>query len=236
MISIVLPVYNCLTELGDGLPRLAGLLKQCGYDYEIIVVDDCSVEGEAIKAATLLWNGVYIRNEKNEGKGYTVQRGVMNAAGDIIICMDGDFPFDLQVIPLLVDTLCSGNIQVAIGDRTLPQSTYPGNLSFLRRAGSFIISSIAGRLFTRGFYDTQCGIKGYKGLIAKDIFSRVTEKGFSFDLEVLTLVKSKKIPVARIPVTVNVQNGSTVRVVKDGVAMFGAFFRIYFNKLSGKYK
>lgn len=236
MISFVLPVYNCNRELIEGLPGFIRLMKKASDEIEVIIVDDCSVERMDIIRLAKCFNCKYLGNERNMGKGYSVKRGVLHSSGDIIICMDGDFPFELDAVFLMTEVLTSTESDMVIGDRTLPDSSFPNNLSFFRKAGSSVLSLITGTFFIRGFYDTQCGLKGFRRQVAKSIFSRITQNGFSFDLELLFMAKKRRLHISRIPVKVRSQNASSVDIVKDGLKSFKALFEIYFNQLSGKYK
>lgn len=235
MVSFVLPVYNCYEELAAGLLPFIQVMDSTGYRYKIIIVDDCSAQGAAIEQLAGASHCVYIRNEKNRGKGYSVRRGFENAEGDYFVFMDGDFPFDLSVIPVLMQALESGDADMVIGDRTLASSSFPTDLPWMRKIGSHFISALAGRYITPGHYDTQCGIKGFRRESAAAVFGQLTQDRFCFDIELLFLATRKRFRIKAIPVTVKRQQGSTVRVLRDGLDVVKAIAAIYFNKMSGKY-
>ena len=174
-------------------------------------------------------------NDKNQGKGYAVKRGMEQATGDEIIFMDGDFPFDLSVVETAVATLSKPGVDMIIGDRTLAGSSF-AEVPFIRAAGSRIISFIVGRFITPGYYDTQCGIKGFKNAVARGIFSRLTVTGFSFDVEVVFIALQKKYNIEKIPVKVEKQLSSNVKVVFHGFEMLWNFFRIKIHAAKGGYK
>ncbi|MEA3346428.1 MAG: glycosyltransferase [Chloroflexota bacterium] len=46
-ISIVIPVYNEETAIGDDLDLIVETMEASRYDYEVIVVDDGSTDGTA---------------------------------------------------------------------------------------------------------------------------------------------------------------------------------------------
>jgi len=236
LVTFVLPVYNCYEELVAHLPPFIQAMDNAGYRYKVVIVDDCSANGTVIAALATAFHCAYIRNAKNRGKGYSVRKGFENAEADYFVFMDGDFPFDLSVIKLLMTTLESGNADMVIGDRTLPSSSFPTDLPWMRRIGSNVVSALAGRYITPGHYDTQCGIKGFRMESAKAVFGQLTQDRFCFDIELLFLATRKKFRIKAIPVTVRKQQRSTVRVVKDGLDVLKAIFVIYFNKISGRYK
>jgi len=210
-------------------------VQAAGHPYKVIIVDDCSADGAAIGELAAKYHCTYIRNEKNRGKGYSVRKGFEHAEGDYFVFMDGDFPFDLSVLLVLMAALESGDADMVIGDRTLAASSFPADLPWMRKIGSNVISSLAGRYITPGHYDTQCGIKGFRRESAAAVFGQLTQDRFCFDIELLFLATRKQFVIKAIPVTVKRQQGSTVRVLRDGLDVLKAIFVIYYNKISGKY-
>lgn len=233
-LSIVLPVYNRISMLSEGLMQLRSSLVQRQCSYEIIIVDDGSAMKEEIVAIAREHQCRYLRNDPNAGKGMAVKRGVLAAEGELIIFMDGDFPFELSVIEAMIGALQKHHI--VIGDRTLPGSSYSKESLLLRKTGSRILSSIIKRYYVRGITDSQCGIKGFRSTAGKAIFRRVTLNRFSFDVEVLFIATHNQFSIGRIPVHVFEQNGSSVNVLKDGLGMMLSLFKIKLNHSRGKYR
>src|SRR5664279_1977574 len=96
MISLILPVYNCFAETAGSLPMLKDHLDKLGIPYEIILVDDHSENSQKFKELAIKYHCLYLVNDRNSGKGYSVRKGFEKAIGSILIFMDGDFPFDLE--------------------------------------------------------------------------------------------------------------------------------------------
>ena len=235
LISIILPVYNCAPELEKGLAQLKPLLVREGFDHEILVVDDGSDNSDVVIGLVKDYGATPCMMQQNSGKGAAVKYGVRQAKGDFIVFMDGDFPFDLSVIPAMIEVLQSGKAEVVIGDRTLKESRYPDNVNSLRKTGSKILSMIVSNFYTPGIRDTQCGVKGFTKLAAKQIFSKVTQDGFSFDVEVLFIAHKNGFKIARVPVQVYEQANTSVKVMKDGIAMLRSLFGIFINNRKGAY-
>ena len=234
--SIVLPVYNCAANLDKGLASLKPFLQGLTIEYEVIIVDDGSATQPDIAEIAKRHNCRFIPHATNRGKGAAVKSGVLAATGDIIIFMDGDFPFHLSAISTMINTLTLGGAEVVIGDRTLEQSQYPENINAYRKAGSKLLSLIISKFYVYGFRDTQCGIKGFTAMAAREIFGRVTLRRFSFDVEVLFIARKNGYKISRIPVQVYEQASSSVRVMKDGMAMLLSLAGIFFNNVAGKYR
>ena len=236
MISFVLPIYNCYDEFREYFPYFSNWLQIRGISFEIIIIDDHSDDRQDISNLVDAPGITYLYNEKNFGKGYSVKKGFMTAKGSWLVFMDGDFPFDLTVIDKIENIAKAGDADMIIGDRTQKDSSYPVDLSFLRKQGSRVLSAVASRFFTADIYDTQCGIKGFRKSVATDLFGQLTQNRFSFDLEILFLATRKKLRIERVPVTVRQQKSSSVRILRDGFITIASLFSIYLNRISGKYK
>lgn len=234
MLSIVLPVYNRITLLGEGLEQLKSRLDQLQYTYEILIIDDGSMAKEEVQAIAVRHQCICLRNEVNAGKGKSIKRGVLAATGDLIIFMDGDFPFDLSIIETMYQSLQVND--VVIGDRTLPGSSYAKESVVLRKAGSRILSAIIRQFYLKGISDSQCGIKGFRSAAGKAIFSKVTFTRFSFDVEALFIATHNQFTIGRLPVHVYEQDGSSVNVLKDGLGMVLSLIKIKLNHVKGKYR
>ena len=233
--SIILPVYNCAPELEKGLAELKPLLEREGIEHEILVVDDGSANPQAVIDLVADYNATPVMMQLNQGKGAAVRFGVKQAKGDIILFMDGDFPFHLSVIPNMIGVLQSGKADVVIGDRTLKDSRYPVNINPWRKLGSKVLSMIVSNFYVPGIRDTQCGVKGFTKMAGKKIFGRVTQTGFSFDVEVLFIAHKNGFTIARVPVQVYEQANTSVRVMKDGRAMLRSLYSIFINNRKGAY-
>jgi dolichyl-phosphate beta-glucosyltransferase len=123
-----------------------------------------------------------------------------------------------------------------IGDRTIPESVYAHDIPVMRKLGSRILSFFAGNYFTPGYYDTQCGIKGFRASVAERIFSVATVNGFSFDMEILFIALKRKHVIARVPVEAKKQATSNVKIWVHGIGMLADLVRIARNSARGKYR
>ena len=88
MISVIVPVYNREKTIQDSLKSI---LNQSCQDFEIIVVDDCSVDNTKEKILELQDSRIhYYRMEKNSGAGGARNEGLRRAKGDYIAFHDSD--------------------------------------------------------------------------------------------------------------------------------------------------
>ena len=68
--------------------------------------------------------------------------------------------------------------------------------------------------------DTQCGFKLYKKYIAKNIFSQLNFLGYEHDIEIVLLLKKKKIKIIELPVTWKHVPDSKVNILVDSLKTF----------------
>ena len=102
MINVIIPAYNCRTTLGR---TLSSLVAQTDPNFEVIVVDDCSIEDlkSIVDDYRNKLNIIYIRNEQNLGCGMSRQVGIDNATQKFITFLDSDDMF----MPYTVETFNS---------------------------------------------------------------------------------------------------------------------------------
>ncbi len=89
-ISVIMGIYNCASTLEEALDSL---YTQTYQDFEIILCEDGSSDNTyevAEKYATMHSNIVLLRNEKNMGLSFALNKCLEVAKGEYIARMDGD--------------------------------------------------------------------------------------------------------------------------------------------------
>jgi len=230
MLSIVIPAFNEEAAIGD---TVADVQKHFRPD-ELIVVSDGSTDRTGDVAARL--GARVIRLETNRGKGAAVRRGVLDAHGDIVSFIDADMPYRPDNLERAIELVRTNAADVAIGARDLPQSesdpSYPTRRKFAGRTLSLLI-----RLFLmRDITDTQCGLKAFRGGVARQLFSVSRLDGFGFDFEVLFIARSRGLRIARVPVNLSHRHASRVRLVRDSLVMLRDLVRVRVWAARGAYE
>src|SRR5690242_2702398 len=170
-LSIVLPAYNGAEILARHVPTLQRYLHHEGISSEIVVADDGSDDAGATSEVAARLGCQYVRNTVNQGKGAAVRRGMLAARGDFRIFTDCDVPYELTTIGRFLHYLDDKEYHFVAGDRTLTDSSYFTAVPLIRRAGSHLFATLVGRFVAGGWFDTQCGMKGFRGHVAEDLFS-----------------------------------------------------------------
>jgi glycosyltransferase involved in cell wall biosynthesis len=211
-------------------------LEQIGVRNEVIIVDDGSEDGGRTREVAGKLGCTYLENPVNLGKGAAVRRGMRHASGRYRLYTDIDVPYELSAIDSFLYYLDTKEYDIVAGDRNLEESSYFHQLSLARRMASRVYSTFLGRLVTGGWYDTQCGLKGFRGEVADDLFGVTRINRFAFDVELLYVALKRNYDIKRLPVRLRVNETSTVSVVLDGSAMVRDLGVILFNQRVGRYR
>ena len=164
-ISVVITVYN---EQGNIMPlanALHTVLDAQAYDYEIIFVDDGSVDDTykiLRRAQTKICNLTIIRLKKNFGQTPAFSAGFSYATGDYIISMDGDLQNDPQDIPKLLGVI-ERKYDAICGWRKHRQDS--ATKRFVSRAFNLIRYLI----FGDPVHDTSCSLKIFRSAAIKSL-------------------------------------------------------------------
>ena len=151
-LSVVVPLYN----EEENLPILQEELRIAlsGLDYEIVFVDDGSVDGTAdrIEAAP---NVRLIRFAKNAGQSAAIHAGLTAARGATVVVIDGDLQNDPADIPKLLREISNG-ADLVCGYRLKRRDTV------VKRLTSRIANSVRSRYTKDGVRDTGCTLKAMR--------------------------------------------------------------------------
>src|SRR3954469_9640927 len=186
--TIVLPAYNEELRLGPALDELFGYLGRRGSDardgrpgsaelpakIDVLVVDDGSTDGtgEVVRTRDEFSDGrLRLLAVPHGGKGAAVRAGMLEATADLVISAAADMAPPPDELPLLCEALVE--VDAAYGSRIQPdgsdmRATQPPWRRWLGKAFHALASAwVAGPV-----QDTQCGFKGFRRDVARDVFAR----------------------------------------------------------------
>ena len=219
-VTVCIPMYNESAVIADTARTLSAYMESEFNDYEILFCDDGSLDDSAEIVESLgLPNVKVLRDTVNRGKGSAVRRGMLAAMGDYILFTDADLAYGTGVIQESVNTFrAESDSDVVIGSRNLNKDGYNA-YTFSRKLASKIY--IGFLCFVGGFQlsDSQCGCKAFSAKAAKEIFSRCTVDGFSFDFEVLLWADTLGLKITEMPVKVLHHRESKIRLFRDSHRM-----------------
>src|SRR5438046_2691462 len=120
VISVVIPVYNEAAAITQDLEIINHTLQALGRPFEVIVVNDGSID-ESAKLLRSFSGITVIDHPYNLGTGAALKTGIRAAKGEIIIMTDGDGTYPNRDIPKLLQYL--GPYDMVIGARRTEQGT-----------------------------------------------------------------------------------------------------------------
>jgi dolichyl-phosphate beta-glucosyltransferase len=223
-LTIVLPAYNEEARLAPALDELFGYLGRRGSDARdgrpgsaelpasvtVLVVDDGSTDGTGaiVRSRPETADGdLQLLTVPHGGKGAAVRAGMLHASGDYVIFADADMATPPDELPLLVEALETAD--AAYGSRIQAdgsdmRASQPGWRRLLGKTFHLMAS-----LWVVGpVQDTQCGFKGFRRDVARDVFARQQVTSIVFDVEVIYLVRRRGYSHAVVPIRWSDRRGS----------------------------
>lgn len=242
-LSLIIPAFNAAGFIADTVTSAISFLEQRGETWELIVVDDGSIDGSGELLGAMAAGECpirLIRNSPNRGKGHAVRAGVMESRGERVIFVDADLAYPLTEIEKVVQALDAG-ADLAIADRTSPDSRYLMSPAFF---GYLYTRHLLSRIFNLTVRlslglkvrDCQAGLKGFRRSAADIIFPRQRLEGFAFDVELLYIARRFQLEVRQIPVEFRYfSEPSTVDFLRDSIYALRDLARVRYNGAAGRY-
>lgn len=237
-ISVVIPAYNEERRLPSTLESVHAFLHEHYQDFEIIVVDDGSIDKtiDVVDDFAKHHQGIRLLSySPNQGKGYAIRTGVMQATGDLVLIDDADGSSPIAEVLHLQKAITDG-ADVAIGSRNKPDPERVVVADLHRKYIGNTFNVIVQTLLLPGIYDTQCGFKLFKNSVAHDIFRVSQLNGFAFDVEILYIARLRNYKIAELAINWNNVAGSKVNVVVDSMGMLFQVLGIRRRAWLGNYK
>jgi polyisoprenyl-phosphate glycosyltransferase len=107
LISVVVPLYNEGSQVRALLSDLKEASEQIGCRFEIVLVDDGSIDDtwERIKNEGRALSSLRaVRLSRNFGKELALCAGLERSRGDAVVVMDGDGQHPPSLLPIMVET------------------------------------------------------------------------------------------------------------------------------------
>jgi len=213
-ITVVIP---CLNE-EQGLARVLEAIP--AFVDEVIVVDNNSTDNTAQVAARM---GAKVIHESVRGYGRAYKTGLLHAAGDIIITLDGDHSYPVDAISYLIEALLRSRV------RFLSASRFPvrnrAAMSSKHFVGNKLLSWTMSVLYFRKIHDSQSGMWiFFRDSLAK-MNLRSDMMAFSEEIKIEAL-RNRDIGFAEIPIEYSSRCGEIkLQPWRDGVTNLIFLFR-----------
>jgi dolichyl-phosphate beta-glucosyltransferase len=230
VLSVVVPCYNEEQRLPRTIELVERYLDGKNTPYELILVDDGSVDGtrQVMDAAVRQHTGVRIEAlPHNRGKGRALAVGVEAAKGEEVLVTDADLSTPIEELDKLQAALQSG-AGIAIGSRALRASRVEVSQPFYRVLMGKGFNLIVQAVLLPGIWDTQCGFKLFRGDVAHRVFANLITDGFGYDPEVLYRARKQGVKIAEVPVVWRNSAPTKVSPVRSSIDMLKHVVRLRF--------
>ncbi len=229
-VSFVLPAYNEGGYIENTLERLDSTANGNDLHYEVVVVDDGSIDDTRIKAMHYALKNGHVRvigYDNNLGKGFAVKTGFWVALGNAVVFMDSDMDIGFEQIHRYVSALRLGDI--VIGSKWHKDSVVlvPLVRRFLGRSFNVLVKLLTGIRVV----DSQTGIKAVRREAFEKVFKSMSVKRYAFDVELLVVAKVFGLRVVELPVRLTISNGFRVSEIwRMFLDLLGIAYRLRIKK------
>ncbi len=204
-LSVIIPVFNEEKKIARTVRSFHDYLRYQKYDFEIIIVNDGSVD-KTVTIINRLKDELpcinLIDNKINKGKGMAVRQGLALGRGEYRLFIDADNATEIsnldQAWPLL-----ENGCEIVIASRSWRD--HPGTVQQIKQALWKRIFGLAGNRIIRGLavkniWDTQCGFKIFSQNVLEVILPKLQVTRWAFDVEMLVIAQRRGIKIGIIPV------------------------------------
>jgi hypothetical protein len=204
------------------MESLSEVMRLTRWEYEIILVDDCSGDGtraiiEDICSSTPHCS--FIFHDVNSGRGAAFKTGFRQARGTVVGFIDIDLEVGAHYVPTLVQQILSHGYDVATGHRHYLIRQTGGVLRVLlsysyRRLGRLVLRF--------GIRDSETGYKFFNRDRAAGVVLGSEHDGWFWDTEVMCRSVLADLKIIEIPVLYlrRFDKQTTVRVLPDAIRCF----------------
>lgn len=216
-LSLVLACYQEAEHFTKSTERVIDVLDRTDFSWEIIFVDDASVDGTPdlirsfIKSHQRKPLSAYFQQE-NRGRGRTVTDGMVKAQGRVVGFIDIDLEVPPDYIPRFVQSIEDG-AHVTAGWRI-----YDFTIKSLPRwFASKGYNLIRNKTLGTSLIDTEAGYKFFKRSKILPILKQCESPGWFWDTEVMVRSERAGLIIRQIPVVFirRFDKTSTVRLIPD---------------------
>ena len=166
-ISVIVPLLNEKESLPELTSWIERVMKEHGWSYEIIMVDDGSRDGSwdtimGLAASNPDIHGISFR--RNYGKSAALFCGFKEASGRVVVTMDADLQDSPDEIPEMYRMVVEDGFDVVSGWKQHRQDN-----KITKNLPSKLYNATARRITGIKLHDMNCGIKAYRNEVVKNI-------------------------------------------------------------------
>lgn len=229
-LSLIIPAYNERRTIEELICRVDNVVGQTRLKYELIVVDDGSVDDTRKRAIDYANNNSHVKvvsYKRNIGKGHAIKTGFARAKGDAVVFMDSDLDIDPRLIVRYAEALKDGDLVIASKRHPYSKVSMPLMRSFLSRGFNVLVKLLTGLRIS----DTQTGLKAVRKSSLEEVFSKLAVKRYAFDVELLVIANLRGMKIVELPVHAKVNASfSLMEIWRMFIDLLGITYRLRISK------
>lgn len=229
-LSIIIPLYNEEKFIIPLLKKVLSVHLLKGLEKEIIIIDDASTDNSYQLVSEFIQQHsevlfVLYHQEKNQGKGAAIHKGIELATGDIILIQDADLEYNPHEYNRLIKPILEGYADVVYGSRFVGSQPHR-ILYYWHRAGNALLTWLSNAFSNLNLTDMETCYKAFRSEIIKSI--KLKEKRFGFEPEVTAkIARIKNIRIYEVGISYYGRTYADGKKInwKDGLRALWVIFR-----------
>jgi dolichyl-phosphate beta-glucosyltransferase len=227
-LSVVIPAYNEANRIETSIHSIDEYLKPKKMPYEIIVVNDGSID-DTLSVLTRLRKTItalqIISLSQNQGKGAAFKAGVLQAACEFVLMTDADLSTPIEELEKMIPFI--NEFPMVVGSRAIDRRNIRRHQPRWRESSGILFNW--GVRYGLGIpvTDSQCGFKVFRTSVIHSLVKEQTIDGFVFDVELLLLAKNHRIPFKEVGVAWSHTKGSKLSLYRHAGEIVREFMGLW---------
>jgi hypothetical protein len=211
-LSVVIPALNEENGLGRVLREIPiAELSHMGYETEVVVVDDGSIDSTPVIA---LAHGATVVVQPDRGYGNAYKAGFAYATGDVIATGDADLTYPFSDLPAMLQRMEATDLDFINTDRL--SGLGDGVMCRSHVFGNWLLSLTAKVLFRLPFRDSESGMWVFRSHVWDAL--NVQSSGMPFSRELKIEAYARGFKCQEIPITYRARAGrAKLNTITDGL-------------------
>ncbi|MCX5897532.1 MAG: glycosyltransferase family 2 protein [Proteobacteria bacterium] len=221
-LSVVIPVYNEKATILELIKRV----NNVPLEKEIIIVDDCSIDGTREVLQNFSHNNVKIFfHQTNQGKGAALRTGFSQVQGDIVIIQDADLEYNPDEYPHIIAPIKDGHADAVFGSRFLggPHRVH----LFWHYVGNTLLTTLSNMFTNINLTDMETCYKAFRATLLPQF--TIESDRFGIEPEITAKFARLRCRIYEVPISYSGRDYTEGKKIgwKDGLAAI--YWIIYYN-------